>query len=271
MKKALDCLNALMLGIIIASLVFALATTMLVTTGPIIQHPHGIPYADLQNITVKVESGNAVGTGVIVTRRVGTVTRSFVWTAAHVVDDSRKADGSFRLLYVSWEVRECGRFVVTNKQPAKVIAYSDPEKGEDLALLEILCDDFLPLRESATFILDESIPSVGTELVHVGCTMGWYDSVSLGIISQTDRTLESAPGMFDQTSTMGYPGSSGGGVYLLDGKCIGLLTRGVGAGLNFVVPARRMQAWARDTGILWAMDPSIPVPVQVKTTPLGHE
>ena len=37
-----------------------------------------IPYAHLQNITVKVESGNAIGTGVIVTRQVGDVTRSYV-------------------------------------------------------------------------------------------------------------------------------------------------------------------------------------------------
>ena len=31
--------------------------------------------------------------------------------------------------------------------------------------------------------------------------------------------------MFDQTSMMAYPGSSGGGIYLEDGKYMGMLTR----------------------------------------------
>ena len=45
-----------------------------------------------------------------------------------------------------------------------------------------------------------------------------------------------------------------------DGRCIGLLVRGAGAGLNFVVPSRRMLTWAKKMHVEWAMDPSIPVP-----------
>ena len=67
--------------------------------------------------------------------------------------------------------------------------------------------------------------------------------------------------MFDQTSCMGYPGSSGGGVYLRDGKCIGLLTRGAGPGLNFIVPTRRIVKWAKLVKIEWAVNQSIKVPL----------
>jgi S1-C subfamily serine protease len=233
--------------------------------------PSGIPYAHLQNITVKVESGNAMGTGVIVTRQVGDVTRSYVWTAGHVVENMLRADGTFSQVAVSWEVRENGQFVEEVKIPAKVIAYSGPDGGEDLALLEILQDNLCTLNVSANFIPSDGIPAIGTELVHVGCTVGLYNSVSLGIVSQTDRTLDEEWGVFDQTSVMGYPGSSGGGVYLTDGRCIGLLTRGAGAGLNFVVPVRRISEWAMDTDILWALDPSIPVPLVRASTELEQQ
>jgi len=62
---------------------------------------------------------------------------------------------------------------------------------------------------------------------------------------------------------MGYPGSSGGGVYTRDGKCIGLLVRGAGPGLNFIVPTRRMLPWAKKMKIEWAMNPAVPVPTHV--------
>jgi hypothetical protein len=69
--------------------------------------------------------------------------------------------------------------------------------------------------------------------------------------------------MFDQTSCMGYPGSSGGGVYTTDGKCIGLLVLGAGPGLNFIVPGRRMLVWARKMKIEWALDPTVPMPMHM--------
>ena len=228
--------------------------------------PYGIPYESLQANSVRVDVGYGCGTGVLVTRKVYNVTRTYVWTAGHVVAGLRKTDGTFATATIYQERRENNKRAGEVRTKAKVIAYSAPDSGEDLAILEILQDNF-PAK-GATFCLDTAPISVGTELVHVGCTLGLYNSVSLGIMSQTDRNLLGTGYTFDQTSVMGYPGSSGGGVYLKDGRCIGLLTRGAGAGLNFIVPVRRMLPWAKKMGVAWAIDPSISVPMVRAETPL---
>ncbi len=215
-----------------------------------------VPYQRLQDLSVRVDIGHGCGTGVLVTRQVGDVRRTFVWTAGHVVQGLMRDDGTFRNPSVCQEWREKGKFKCSTRIEAKVIAYSDPDLGDDLALLEVLQDNFAPADVSAIFCT--SVLPVGTPLVHVGCTLGLYDSTSQGIVSQTDRDLLGK--RFDQTSCMGYPGSSGGGVYLHDGRCMGLLTRGCGAGLNFVVPARRILAWAKKMHIEWAVNPAVPVP-----------
>ena len=130
-------------------------------------------------------------------------------------------------------------------------------------MLEINKDNFVALSVSATFDLSDSIQPVGTPLIHCGSTLGLYNSISLGIMSQTDRDLLKTGRIFDQTSVMAYPGSSGGGVYTQDGKCIGLLVRGVGAGLNFIVPARRIVPWAKKMKVEWAVNPAIKVPTRI--------
>ena len=222
------------------------------------------PYPSLQAVTVRVDVGRGCGTGVLVTRQIGEVTRTFVWTAGHVVAHLRKQNGTFRNAIIYQEQRDRGKYKDKSQVEAKVIAYSDPDAGEDLALLEVLRDNFCPLSVSATFVLDDEIPAVGTELVHVGCTLGLYNSVSRGIISQTDRDVLGTGTMFDQTSCMGYPGSSGGGVYRSkDGKCIGLLVRGAGPGLNYIVPVRRMLPWARKMKVEWAINPDCKLPTHV--------
>jgi S1-C subfamily serine protease len=217
-----------------------------------------VPYQALQDISVRVDIGQGCGTGVLVTRWVGDVRKTFVWTAGHVVQSLRRPDGTFSNPHIYQEWREWGKYKGSTIVEAKVIAYSDPDIGDDLALLEVLQDNFAPESVSATFCT--SVLPIGTPLVHVGCTLGLYDSTSLGVISQTDRDMLRTGKMFDQTSVMGYPGSSGGGVYLRDGRCIGLLVRGVGAGLNFIVPARRMTEWAKKMHVEWALNPGVNVP-----------
>jgi len=221
-------------------------------------------YESLQATSVLVRMdkapGSGSGSGTLVTKQVGPVTRTFVWTAGHVVAPRRQPDGSFQNLVIIHESRDKGRLIGTLSMEAKVIAYSNADTGEDLALLEVLEDNFRPVAVSAKFDLKGDIVPVGTELAHVGCTLGMYNSVSLGIMSQTDRVLSKNDRMFDQTTCMCYPGSSGGGIHRLDGTYIGMLTRGSGPGLNFIVPMRRILPWAKQMGIMWALDPAIAVP-----------
>jgi S1-C subfamily serine protease len=227
--------------------------------GILMREPNGDTYQNLQSLSVRVDLGGGCGTGVLFTRRIGDVFRTFVWTAGHVAAVVRNEDGSFRTVTIYQEVRDGGLLKGVIKTEATVIAYSDADEGEDLALLEVQQDDFS--FNGVEFTQYDTPEPIGTELIHVGCTLGIYNSVSRGIISQTDRDLLNKKIMFDQTSCIGYPGSSGGGVYLTDGRCIGLLVRGAGPGLNFIVPVRRMRAWAERMDVLWAMDYDVPVPL----------
>lgn len=230
------------------------------------QHPNSDLYNSLQAVSVRVDVGRGTGTGVLVTRRVGDVYRTFVWTAGHVAAGLRNDDGTFRPGTVYREQREGGLLTGTTSTEAIVVAYSDADAGDDLALLEIQQDNFS--LDNANFVQTDVPEPVGRELIHVGCTLGLYNSVSRGVMSQTDRDLLTTGRAFDQTSCIGFPGSSGGGVYRLDGECVGLLVRGVGPGLNFIVPVRRMRAWAEKMQVTWALDSDVPVPVARAQTPI---
>ena len=79
-----------------------------------------------------------------------------------------------------------------------------------------------------------------------------------GIVAQVGRIHGKVE--FDQTTVTAFPGSSGGGVYLQDGRYVGMLVRGAGENFNLIVPIRRMVRWAEDHDIMWALDPSLKAP-----------
>jgi S1-C subfamily serine protease len=80
-------------------------------------------------------------------------------------------------------------------------------------------------------------------------------------MSQTDRDILKNGIKFDQTTVMGYPGSSGGAVFNLEtGEVAGLLVRGIGPGLNFIVPTRRIIEFAEKADLRWAIDPTAKMP-----------
>lgn len=253
-----------MKSVILSLCAFFLASIAFATT--VDTPPPAKILADLQAVSVLIKVEGGSGSGTLVTRQVGEVTRTYVWTAGHVVREMMKGNKTFKHPRVYQEYRYKGKLIGTSTVEAQVIAYSDPEDGEDLALLEILQDNFRPLAVSAKFDLTAELREIGTPLIHVGCTQGLYNSVSHGCISQTDVDLIKNGKLFDQTSTMAYPGSSGGGMYLEDGTYTGMLTRGGGAGLNFIVPVRRIIPWAKSMGVEWAVDPSIKVTQPVSLT-----
>lgn len=224
----------------------------------------------LQDVSVTIRTNYSQGSGVIVTRMDGGKRINFVWTAAHVVEDLRKvesvvtADGATRKV-VSFadcslvkELIEGGRRVGEMKMDAVVVKYSEKE---DLALLRIRKVDFI--STSALFYLEEEIPKIGSGLFHVGSLLGQAGSNSMttGIVSQIGRVYPSiGKEVFDQTTVTAFPGSSGGGVYLEDGRYVGMLVRGAGETFNLIVPVRRMYRWATAAGIAWAMDDSLECP-----------
>jgi hypothetical protein len=219
----------------------------------------------LQDISVTIRADRSEGSGVIT--NVGGI--NYVWTAAHVVAGLRHThsaivDGTSKTLVefddaeVVKELIEDGRMVGQMRFFAEVIRYSDSEFGEDLALLRVRKKDLTKTR--VLFYLDEKIPSLGTELYHVGSLLGQMGSNSMtrGIMSQHGRVLYGV--VYDQTTCAAFPGSSGGGVFLRDGRYVGMIVRGAGETFNLCVPVRRMHGYAKKVGVDFTLDPSIKVP-----------
>jgi S1-C subfamily serine protease len=236
--------------------------------------------AFLQDISVTISANRSEGSGVAFTRDGIT----FIWTAAHVVDGLRSTrtivdpkTGSKRTIIEFADAQiiktlvEDGRTVGRIEMDAKVIRYSDANHGHDLALLRVRKKNFI--ATSSRFYLDAKIPSLGTRLFHVGSLLGQVGSNSMtaGIVSQHGRVLSGLNGVFDQTTVTAFPGSSGGGVYLEDGRYIGMLVRGAGEGFNLIVPVRRMRTWAKEAGVEWAIDPKAKMPTQAELSKLPVE
>lgn len=225
----------------------------------------------LQAISVTLRAGRSTGSGVAFTRDDVT----YIWTAAHVVDGLRTTRSvvdprtgtprtivEFKDAQVIKTLIDEGRTVGRLEMDAEVLRYSGANHGEDLALLRVRKKGFI--KATAHFYLGEAIPPLGTRLLHVGSLLGQQGSNSMttGIMSQHGRLIGKT--VYDQTTVTAFPGSSGGGVYLEDGRYIGMLVRGAGEGFNLIVPARRMREWAASAGISWALDPAVEMPPEEK-------
>jgi len=238
----------------------------------------------LLDVSVTIQTDRGSGSGVLITRDVKlakddkkTVKVNFVWTAAHVVNGLRstrivigpngipKTIVEFRDAEIVKELRDPDTKRKTGEVRlyGKVVLYSDSEDGEDLALL--LVRDRQYTAFGAEFDLDNKPVDIGTDLIHVGSLLGQggSNSVTKGIMSKTGRVLSLGSGdgvVFDQTTCSAFPGSSGGGVFLTDGKYIGMLVRGAGETFNFTVPVRRMARWCKDRNVMWALDAKANIP-----------
>lgn len=230
----------------------------------------------LQDISVTIKSqsrhSQSEGSGVLITRKIGGEEVSFVWTCAHVIDNLRKIrsivdpSGSSRKVVefddaqIIKELVEGGRRVGEIKMDAKVIRYSNYTHGHDLALLMVRAKNYG--KASAKFYLSKEDPiiPIGTSLFHVGSLLGQMGSNSMttGIVSQIGRIEDKVE--FDQTTVAAFPGSSGGGVFLEDGKYVGMIARGAGESFNLMIPVRRIIQWSEDNNLSWAVDSTIEMP-----------
>lgn len=232
----------------------------------------------LQRVSVTIGAGGGSGSGVTFVRDGVT----YVWTAAHVVDGLRKTrtvidskSGTPRTVVEFTDAKvvkilnEDGRAVGRMEFDAEVIRFSDADNGDDLALLRVRKKGFS--EDSVVFYLDKEIPAIGTPLFHVGSLLGQMGSNSMtsGIVSQHGRLIGKK--VYDQSSCAAFPGSSGGGIFLTDGRYVAMLVRGAGETFTLAVPVRRMREWAESAGVLWAIDKNVPMPTEAEMKKLPIE
>lgn len=208
--------------------------------------------------TVKILVGGSSGSGVILYSRAtgpGGVVETYILTAYHVVDEVGRVDslpegqqkitiqpalvGTYR--FDGRNIESTGLF------PAYVLWY---DASLDVAILKLQSPDLWVEAEMA----DLSPLAVGDEVVAVGCPLGEDPTFTFGHVQQIDQPLPSA-GTFWRVSSDIVFGNSGGGVWTMDGRLIGISTRVRVYGwpreanavtwLAFVVPVDQIEMWLR--------------------------
>jgi S1-C subfamily serine protease len=157
-------------------------------------------------------------------------------TNAHVVTDAQ-ATGSTDVQQADEVFVE---FTDRNQVPAEIVGV---DLNADIALLEIDPDglSFKPLK-----LGDSDKVPVGEPVAAIGSPFGQEQSLSIGIVSATDRSIESLTDFrIDggiQTDASINPGNSGGPLINPEGEVIGVnqqinTTSGGNEGVGFAVPA----------------------------------
>ena len=180
--------------------------------------------------------GGGQGSGFVIS------TDGEIVTNAHVVTDAETSVNDVGDIQQADEVYV--EFPDRNQVAAEVVGF-DP--NADVALLKVDPDglDLEPLE-----IGDSSKVEVGTPVAAIGSPFGQEQSLSTGIISATDRAIESLTKFrIDgalQTDASINPGNSGGPLIDANGEVVGInqqinSTSGGNEGVGFAVPSNLVQ------------------------------
>ena len=202
-----------------------IGTSRRVTTGngmPFPDFPEGSPLEDLFNdLNPNQGLGNEVmrearslGSGFIISADGIIVTNNHVIAGAEEVE-VYLTDGS--------------------RLPARVLGTDDKT---DLAVLKVDAESVLPFVSFG----DSDTAVVGDWVMAIGNPFGLGGSVTLGIVSARNRDIQSGPyDQFIQTDASINQGNSGGPLFDMDGRVVGINTAiiargGTSLGIGFAVP-----------------------------------
>src|SRR4051812_23759392 len=172
------------------------------------------------------QQGTATGTGFAVDKDGNIV------TAAHVVDGASSITVTFQ---------------DGTTRPAKLLGKDD---ATDVAVLKV---DASGLTLHPLALGSSAALGAGDDLAVIGDPFGYQRSISTGIVSGLDRTIQ-APNGFTvahaiQTDAAMNPGNSGGPVFTADGKVIGIADQiatggsaNANTGVGFLVPIDLIKA-----------------------------
>ena len=95
-----------------------------------------------------------------------------------------------------------------------------------------------PIEAMPLIFSDQTDVSIGQQVVAIGTPLGLSESLSVGYISQVNRTLDLEPIIVPvlQLDLTIAPGSSGGPLLDLSGNVVGITNAGTDVGFNFAVP-----------------------------------
>ena len=243
-----------------------------------ISAPYSLPEY-LQSISVQIQTTSGQGSGVVFTRKdsTGTNNITFIWSVGHIFEYETN-NFINNILFGKSEVREImpysliyqdlsinGEVVGETNGLLRLIKYSEDYKN-DLSLSILECEFFN--TNTVVFDLSKRIPKIGEKLYNVSSPHGERNTYSECVYSYIGRKMGGY--LLDQTSCVIFVGSSGGGFYSATGQCVGLTDSMIAPGMNYMVPIRRIQKWAKDENIEWALDPTLPIPTakQIGEIPL---
>ena len=234
----------------------------------------------LVSVSVTVDTPESIGSGIAFTRKDSKGNNvTFIWTAGHVVRHHDVVDPLTFLftnpgtnlpviippnhvytyltnLSVIQDVITNGEFAYKTNLCVTLIKCSPDDEGQDLAILRVEGNFFN--TNTVVFDLSGRIPKLGEPLYGVSSPFSEYASFSTGVYSSIGRRVDGL--VYDQTTLVVFPGSSGGGVFSTNGLCMGLNDAMRESGMNYIIPIRRIQKWAKEEHMEWALDPSIPMP-----------
>lgn len=173
-------------------------------------------------INVKTGQGGGLGSGVIIDQR------GYIITNNHVVQGAQSTEV---ILYGGETI--AGQIVGT-----------DPP--DDLAVVKITAPS--RIRLTVASLGDSSKLRVGQEVLAIGNPLGITQTVTNGIVSALNRTVETIPDAV-QTDAPINPGNSGGALVDLQGQLIGVPTataidpqfKAPANGVGFAVPSNRVK------------------------------
>ena len=162
----------------------------------------------------EAQNVNGMGTGVVIDER------GYILTNHHVVDGVKRIE-----------------VTLADKQEyvASRVSY-DPET--DLAIIKINASEKLPVINIGT----SSDLMIGEDVVAVGNAYGYEHTVTRGIVSQLNRTVQVSDTQsykdLIQTDASINPGNSGGPLLNIDGEMIGInvAVRQGAQGIGFAIP-----------------------------------
>ncbi|WP_244228417.1 S1C family serine protease [Methylacidiphilum sp. Yel] len=190
-----------------------------------VQDPFDLFFGRYYSYKERVKS---LGSGVLVSAE------GYIITCAHVVERS-----------IERKVQ-----VTLNEKKSAVegkVLIIDP--AVDLALLKIESKTALPFLD----IQSSSPTLLGQTVIVLGNPVGYQNSVSKGILSAMDRTIETDEGRIEgllQTDAAINPGNSGGPIVDISGKFVGISSAKFAGeaieGIGFAIPAKKVNIFYQE-------------------------